>query len=90
MQCVRNAVDVFVKAKTEPRWKWNVRSAENLLPLSSKKMIYISAKSRYLIGHVNEGLDDVSLATLEQWHKDALELKEISLIIERRLEEIKN
>ena len=43
-----------------------------------------------LIGHVNEGLDDVSLATLEQWHKDALELKEISLIIERRLEEIKN
>lgn len=43
-----------------------------------------------LIGHVNEGLDDVSLVTLEQWHKDALELKEISLIIERRLEEIKN
>ena len=43
-----------------------------------------------LIGHVNEGLDDVSLATLEQWHKDALELKEISLIIERRLEVIKN
>ena len=42
-----------------------------------------------LIGHVNEGLDDVSLATLEQWHKDALELKEISLIIERRLEAIK-
>lgn len=39
---------VFVKAKTEPRWKWSVRSAENLLPLSSKKMIYISAKSRYL------------------------------------------
>ena len=43
-----------------------------------------------LIGHVNEGLDDVSLVTLEQWHKDALELKEISLIIERRLEVIKN
>ena len=42
-----------------------------------------------LIGHVIEGLDDVSLATLEQWHKDALELKEISLIIERRLEAIK-
>ena len=42
-----------------------------------------------LIGHVNEGLDDVSLETLEQWHKDALELKEISLIIERRLESIK-
>ena len=42
-----------------------------------------------LIGHVNEGLDDVSLETLEQWHKDALELKEISLIIERRLEFIK-
>ena len=42
-----------------------------------------------LIGHVNEGVDDVSLETLEQWHKDALELKEISLIIERRLEAIK-
>lgn len=42
-----------------------------------------------LIGHVNEGLDDVSLDTLEQWHKDALELKELSLIIERRLESIK-
>lgn len=39
-----------------------------------------------LIGHVNEGLDDVSLATLEQWHKDALELKEISILIQRKLE----
>lgn len=39
-----------------------------------------------LIGHVNEGLDDVSLAVLEQWHKDALELQEISVIIQRRLE----
>ena len=41
-----------------------------------------------LIGHVNEGLDDVSLNELDQWHKDALELKEISLIIEKRLKEI--
>ena len=39
-----------------------------------------------LIGHVNEGLDDVSLTTLEQWHKDALELKEISILIQRKLE----
>lgn len=38
-----------------------------------------------LIGHVNEGLDDVSLTTLEQWHKDALDLKELSLEIEKRL-----
>lgn len=42
-----------------------------------------------LIGHVNEGLDDVSLTMLDQWHKDALELQEISLIIEKRLNAIK-
>ena len=40
-----------------------------------------------LIGHVSEGLDDVSLAELEKWHKDALELQEISVIIQRRLDE---
>lgn len=38
-----------------------------------------------LIGHVNEGLDDVSLTTLEQWHSDALELKELSILIQRKL-----
>lgn len=42
-----------------------------------------------LIGHVEEGLDDVSLKELDQWHKDALELKEISLIIEKRLKEVR-
>ena len=35
MQCVRSVVAACVRAKTEPRWKWSVRSAENLLPLSS-------------------------------------------------------
>lgn len=38
-----------------------------------------------LIGHVSKDLDNVSFVTLEQWHKNALELKEISHIIEMRL-----
>jgi hypothetical protein len=39
-----------------------------------------------LIGHVNIDLNDASLSNVEQWHKDALALKEIGLEIEKRLE----
>ncbi len=38
-----------------------------------------------LIGHVNVDLDDATLMQIEDWHKDAIELREISLIIEKRL-----
>lgn len=41
-----------------------------------------------LIGHVNIDLDDATLEQLEKWHKDALRLKEISIVIERRLEKL--
>ena len=39
-----------------------------------------------LIGHVNIDLNDASLSNVEQWHKDALALKELGLEIEKRLE----
>ena len=38
-----------------------------------------------LIGHEINELDNASLKVVEQWHKDALELKEISIIIEEKL-----
>lgn len=38
-----------------------------------------------LIGHVNIDLDDASLTELEQWHKDALELKDLGALIQRKL-----
>jgi hypothetical protein len=36
-----------------------------------------------LIGHVNMNLDDAPLNELEQWHKDALELKELGIKIQK-------
>ena len=38
-----------------------------------------------LIGHVNMDLDDASLNELEQWHKDALELKELGIKIQKMI-----
>ena len=43
-----------------------------------------------LIGHVNVDLDKASLTELEVWHKEALELNELSLQIEKKLLSIKD
>lgn len=38
-----------------------------------------------LIGHVQKGLNSVDTITLEKWLQDALELKELSIHIERKI-----
>ncbi len=42
-----------------------------------------------LIGHVEKSLDSVDMDTVIKWEKDALELKQLSIVIEKKLSELK-
>ena len=89
MQVIKYNADVEAKRKTIREITGDITTKglrEKAKDLESDETTKKFSKlCNRLIGHVNEGLDDVSLTTLEQWHSDALELKELSILIQRKL-----
>ena len=89
MQVIKYNADVEAKRKTIREITGDITTKglrEKAKDLESDETTKKFSKlCNRLIGHVNEGLDDVSLTTLEQWHRDALELKELSILIQRKL-----
>ena len=62
---------------------------ENVKKLTSDEQTKRFSKlCNTLIGHVNKDLDNASLNETEQWLKEALELRELGIVMKRKLDKI--